>query len=81
MASGSKRTGNPTEIDRLVLASAKEPPSKVCIPLAEEYGKAGMWEEAVTVLEDGLKIYPGFITAMVALGQTYEQLNQPASQG
>ena len=77
MASGSRKTGNAAEIDRLALAFAKEPGSKVFIPLAEEYGKAGMWEEAVAVLEDGLKIYPGFITAMVALGRAYEQMNQP----
>ncbi|UVT17390.1 MAG: tetratricopeptide repeat protein [Nitrospira sp.] len=77
MAPGSKKTGNADEIDRLALAFAKEPGSKVFIPLAEEYGKAGMWEEAVAVLEDGLKTYPGFITAMVALGRAYEQMNQP----
>ncbi|HMS83489.1 MAG TPA: tetratricopeptide repeat protein [Nitrospira sp.] len=77
MASGSKRIDNAAEIDRLALALAKEPGSKVFIPLAEEYGKAGRWEEAVVVLEDGLKAYPGFITAMVALGRAYEQVNQP----
>ncbi len=77
MASASKKTGNAAEIDRLALAFAKDPGSKVFIPLAEEYGKAGMWEEAVAVLEDGLKSYPGFITAMVALGRAYEQMNQP----
>jgi tetratricopeptide (TPR) repeat protein len=77
MASGSKKTDNAAEIDRLALALAKEPGSKVFIPLAEEYGKAGRWEEAVVVLEDGLKTYPGFITAMVALGRAYEQVNQP----
>lgn len=77
MASGSKKISNAAEIDRLALALAKDSGSKVFIPLAEEYGKAGMWEEAVAVLEDGLKIYPGFITAMVALGRAYEQMNQP----
>ncbi|MGE3977597.1 MAG: tetratricopeptide repeat protein [Nitrospira sp.] len=77
MASSSKKISNVAEIDRLALAFAKEPGSKVFISLAEEYGKAGMWEEAVAVLEDGLKTYPGFITAMVALGRAYEQLNQP----
>lgn len=77
MASAFKKTGNAAEIDRLALAFAKDPGSKVFIPLAEEYGKAGMWEEAVAVLEDGLKNYPGFITAMVALGRAYEQMNQP----
>ncbi len=77
MAPGSKKANNAAEIDRLALAFAKEPGSKVFIPLADEYGKAGMWEEAVAVLEEGLKTYPGFITAMVALGRAYEQMNQP----
>lgn len=76
MASRSSKS-NAAEIDRLALALAKEPGSKAFIPLAEEYGKAGMWQEAAAVLEDGLKTYPNFIIAMVALGRTYEQLNQP----
>ena len=77
MGSGSKKTNNAAEIDRLALAFAKDPGSKAFIPLAEEYGKAAMWEEAAAVLEDGLKTYPGFITAMVALGRAYDQMNQP----
>ena len=77
MASDFKKADNAAEIDRLALALAKEPGSKVFIPLAEEYGKAGMWEEAAAVLEDGLQMYPHFITAMVALGRVYEQVNQP----
>lgn len=77
MAASSHNTTNAAEIDRLALALAKEPGSKAFIPLAEEYGKAGMWQEAAAVLEDGLKVYPSFITAMVALGRTYDQLNQP----
>jgi tetratricopeptide (TPR) repeat protein len=36
-----------------------------------------MWQEAASVLEDGLKTYPSFITAMVALGRAYDQMNQP----
>ena len=64
------------EIDRLATQFAKDPHSKAFLPLAEEYCKVGMWEEAVSVLEDGLKHYPGFITAMVVLGRAYDQLNQ-----
>jgi tetratricopeptide (TPR) repeat protein len=64
------------EIDRLATQLAKDPHSKVFMPLAEEYGKAGMWQEAVGVLEDGLKLYPGFITAMVALGRAYDHMGQ-----
>jgi tetratricopeptide (TPR) repeat protein len=65
------------EIDRLATQLAKDPQSKAFLPLAEAYCKVGMWEEAVSVLEDGLKYYPGFITAMVVLGRAYDQLNQP----
>jgi tetratricopeptide (TPR) repeat protein len=36
-----------------------------------------MWAEAAAVLEDGLKTYPSFITAMVALGRAYDQMQQP----
>jgi tetratricopeptide (TPR) repeat protein len=78
MGSGSNKAGNAAEIDRLALAVAMDPGSKAFIPLAEEYGKAGMWDEAAAVLEDGLKASPNFIIAMVALGRVYEQLNHPA---
>lgn len=75
MASGLQ-AGNADEIDRLALALAKDPRSKAFIPLAEEYGKSGMWVEAAGVLEDGLNQYPRFITAMVALGRAYDQIGQ-----
>lgn len=65
------------EIDRLAAAFAKDPRSKAFLPLSDEYIKAGMWHEAAAVLEDGLKVYPGFVTAMAALGRVYEQLAQP----
>ncbi|MCC2641873.1 MAG: protein of unknown function, TPR-like [Nitrospira sp.] len=65
------------EIDRLATALAKDPRSKAFLPLAEEYIKAGMWQEAVAVLEDGLTVYPTFVTAMAALGRVYDQLGQP----
>ena len=64
------------EIDRLATALAKDPRSKTFMPLAESYIKAGMWQEAAGVLEDGLKVYPGFVTAMAALGRVYDQLGQ-----
>ena len=72
-----KNISSALEIDRLATQLATNPRSKAFLPLAEEYCKAGMWEEAVGVLEDGLKYYPGFITAMVVLGRAYDQLNQP----
>jgi tetratricopeptide (TPR) repeat protein len=65
------------QIDRLATAVAKDPRSKEFVPLADEYMKADMWQEAAAVLEDGLKAYPGFVTAMAALGRVYDQLGQP----
>ncbi|HEU4685928.1 MAG TPA: tetratricopeptide repeat protein [Nitrospira sp.] len=76
MPSKQKDTGSAIERDRLAVQLAKDPQSKVFLPLAEEYCKAGMWQEAALVLEDGLKYYPGFITAMVVLGRAYDQLGQ-----
>jgi tetratricopeptide (TPR) repeat protein len=77
MASKQKSAASAMEIDRLATQLAKDPHSRSFLPLAEEYCKVDMWEEAVSVLEEGLKHYPGFITAMVALGRAYDQLNQP----
>jgi tetratricopeptide (TPR) repeat protein len=76
MAQNQNTTENAMEIDRLATQLAKDPHSKAFMPLAEEYGKVGMWQEAAGVLEDGLKLYPGFITAMVALGRAYDHLGE-----
>lgn len=73
---GDQSPPNAEAIDKLALTVAREPGSKAFLALAEEYGKAGMWQEAAAVLEDGLRHSPGFITAMVALGRAYEQLGQ-----
>lgn len=66
------------EIAKLVQKLAKDPGSKVFIQLAEEYAKAGLLQEAVTVLEDGLKISPTFLTARVTLGRVYLQMGESA---
>lgn len=49
----------------------KDPGSRLFVPLAEEYIKAGMMEEATQVLIDGLKKHPEFFGARVALGRVY----------
>ncbi|HSF66554.1 MAG TPA: tetratricopeptide repeat protein [Nitrospiraceae bacterium] len=76
MSQNQNATEHVMEIDRLAVQLAKDPHSKAFMPLAEEYGKVGMWQEAAAVLEDGLKVYPGFITAMVALGRAYDHMGQ-----
>ncbi len=76
MAQNQNAPESALEIDRMATQLAKDPHSKVFMPLAEEYGKVGMWQEAAGVLEDGLKFYPGFITAMVALGRAYDRMGE-----
>lgn len=76
MAQNQNAPESALEIDRMATQLAKDPHSKVFMPLAEEYGKVDMWQEAAGVLEDGLKFYPGFITAMVALGRAYDHMGE-----
>jgi tetratricopeptide (TPR) repeat protein len=51
----------------------KEPGSRLFVPLAEEYLKAEMLDEAVQVLTDGLKKHPDFHVARATLGKIYFQ--------
>ncbi|MEW6585155.1 MAG: tetratricopeptide repeat protein [Nitrospirota bacterium] len=59
------------DIDRLKEKIAKDPNSKLFVPLAEEYKKAGMLDEAVDVLTKGLEQQPGYLSARVSLGKIY----------
>lgn len=72
----SEPQANFTKIDKLVAQIEKDPRSKDFIPLAEEYVRAGMLPEAALALEDGLKVYPSFVTALVKLGGVYLQLQE-----
>ena len=54
MAQNQNATESALEIDRLATQLARDPYSKAFMPLAEEYAKVGMWQEAAAVLEDGL---------------------------
>jgi len=59
------------EIEKLRERVERDPDSKLFLPLAEEYRKAGMYEEAIEVLERGLQRQPGYTSAKVALGKIY----------
>ncbi|NCO68004.1 MAG: hypothetical protein COY75_10350 [Nitrospirae bacterium CG_4_10_14_0_8_um_filter_41_23] len=59
------------EIERLKEKIDKDPNSKLFIPLAEEYKKAGMFGEAIDVLRKGLEKQPGYMSARVFLGKIY----------
>lgn len=64
------------EIEKLAEKLAKDPKSKLFLPLAEEYAKCGMFEEAMLTLKDGLKHNPGYIGARASLGKVYLKMGQ-----
>ncbi|MGE5174184.1 MAG: tetratricopeptide repeat protein [Betaproteobacteria bacterium] len=58
-----------SEIVKLTERISKDPKSKLFVPLAEEYKKAGDIEMAIYVLSEGLKNNPGYVTARSLLGR------------
>ncbi|MGH7274178.1 MAG: tetratricopeptide repeat protein [Nitrospiria bacterium] len=66
------------EIAKLTEKLQKDPSSNLFFPLAEEYIRSGMLEEAVIILKDGLKIHPFFSAARVSLGKVYLQKGRVA---
>lgn len=58
-----------SEIAKLTERIEKDPKSKLFVPLAEEYKKAGDMEMAIHVLTEGLKNNPGYVTAKSFLGR------------
>jgi tetratricopeptide (TPR) repeat protein len=58
-----------SEIAKLTERISKDPKSKLFVPLAEEYKKAGDIEMSIHVLTEGLKSNPGYATARSFLGK------------
>ncbi len=59
------------EIEKLRVRVEKDPNSRFFLPLAEEYRKSGMLDEAISVILRGLQHQPGYTSARVALGRLY----------
>jgi tetratricopeptide (TPR) repeat protein len=66
------------EIIKLMDKIAKNPTSRLFVPLAEEYLKSDMPDEAILVLVDGIKNHPTYVAARVMLGKIYLQKKQIA---
>jgi tetratricopeptide (TPR) repeat protein len=58
-----------SEIAKLTGRISQDPKSKLFVPLAEEYKKAGDLEMAIHVLLEGLKNNPDYVTARSSLGK------------
>lgn len=59
------------DIEKLKEKFDKDPNSKLFLPLAEEYRKEGMLDEAIDVLQKGLEKHGAYTSARVLLGKTY----------
>ncbi|MEC4685137.1 MAG: tetratricopeptide repeat protein [Nitrospirota bacterium] len=64
------------DIEKLKARLEKDPSSKLFVPLAEEYRKAGMYDEAIEVLLEELHKQPAYTTARVSLGKIYLERGQ-----
>jgi len=58
-------------IEQLQKKLSKEPNSLVFMQLADEYRKDGQANEALRVLQEGLKRHPNYWTARVSIGRIY----------
>ncbi|MFA6054815.1 MAG: tetratricopeptide repeat protein, partial [Thermodesulfovibrionales bacterium] len=65
------------DIERLKEKISRDPNSKLFVPLAEEYKKAGMLDEAIEVLTGGLENQPGYLSARVSLGKIFIDRGMP----
>lgn len=65
-------------IEELRRRVQKDPASIAFAQLAEEYRRAGEYEEAVRVSRAGLERHPSYLSARVTLGRTFIELEQYA---
>ncbi len=59
------------DIEKLREKVAKDPNSRLFVPLADEYRKMGLLDEAIAALIEGLNNQPGYMSARVSLGKVY----------
>lgn len=61
------------DIEKLREKFDKDPNSKLFLPLAEEYRKEGMLDDAIEVLHAGLEKHTAYTSARVLLGKIYHE--------
>ncbi len=64
------------DIEKLKARFEKDPNSKLFLPLAEEYRKEGMYDEAIGILQEGLEKHPTYTSARVLLAKVYIEKGQ-----
>ncbi len=68
----NKEGGSSPELQKLAEKFRKDPTSKLFYPLAEEYLKIGLVDDAIPLLRSGIQGHPGLLSARVALGKALQ---------
>ncbi len=64
-----------SRIEELRRRVQRDPASIAFAQLAEEYRRAGRYDEAIETCENGLAHHPGYLSARVTLGRSYLETN------
>jgi tetratricopeptide (TPR) repeat protein len=68
----NKEAGQSPDLQKLAEKFRKDPTSKLFYPLAEEYLKIGLVDDAIPLLRAGIQSHPGLLSARVALGKALQ---------
>jgi tetratricopeptide (TPR) repeat protein len=66
----------PDRLSQLRVRWEADPSSRIFLQLAEEYRHLGRVQDALAVLERGLKEHPGYLSALVAKGRCHIELGE-----
>src|SRR4028119_1580619 len=66
----------PDRLNQLRARWEADPSSRIFLQLAEEYRHLGRVQDALAVLERGLKEHPGYLSALVAKGRCHIELGE-----
>ncbi len=64
------------DLERYLKSYSQDPKSRVFVPLGETYRKMGKLDEAIGILEEGLKAHPNYASAHLTLGKCYADKNE-----
>lgn len=67
--SGPKGGGQSPLIYEYLKRYQQDPTSRIFAPLAELYRKAGLFDEAIDIAREGLRVHPAFVGGRVALAR------------
>lgn len=65
------------ELQKYLKAYSNDPKSRAFAPLGETYRKMGKLDEAIAILEDGIKVHPNYALGHLTLGRCLSEKGDP----